>query len=57
VVRSADIVDYLTVDSLKINVNRAGWGTTLDLDLMQGIHIIRVTVQFGIQARDLGMIK
>lgn len=55
-VRTANLVDHLAVDSLKINVDQAAWGTHPGVSFNLGYSFHDENLQLGAQIRDLGMI-
>lgn len=55
-VRSANLVDHLALDSLKVHVNHAGWGKHPGFGFNAGYSFHTDKLQIGIQTRDVGMI-
>jgi hypothetical protein len=56
-VRTANLVDHLAADSVKINVDEAAWGTHPGMSINLGYSFHTEHLQIGAQIRDLGMIK
>ncbi|MEO5583794.1 MAG: DUF5723 family protein [Saprospiraceae bacterium] len=56
-IRSANLVDHLALDSLKVNVDRAGWGKHPGVGFNAGYSFHTDKLQIGIQTRDVGMIQ
>ncbi|MEP7322658.1 MAG: DUF5723 family protein [Saprospiraceae bacterium] len=55
--RSANLVDHLAVDSLKLNADQAGWGKHPGVGFNAGFSFHTDNLQIGIQTRDVGMIQ
>ena len=56
-VRTAHLIDYLSLDSVKVNKKNATWGRHPGMSINLGYSHHTDRMQFGIQVRDLGRIK